>query len=224
MHSLISVVGAVNRIDWWAIGSYHVCAVCRVGDRVHLARRLGQGDGNEAPLLPICDGCFAVCNEVYVIAQRLVRAVPEPAFGLPQMAIRLMAQRLALLRAIPEGAGGGACLGESSRGLDEPPVAPCFWCGDWAISSSGVDKGVSLIDPDHPAEKWISAVIHCRCLRAAKEHVHTEWLDRCMMSLAFALPLLPELRQVVCVFVCRLAVIGIGDAVATKLPVWHATS
>ncbi len=203
------------------------CRVCCKNGTLWPARPLGDFSRIRAFAVEatICDSCYESCLETYQTAISLIETGWQQAEGDHILLNRLIgpkliACRVALLRALPIIKVDGACPAWFST--------PCPWCS----CLTGGAEGCVLMEVDggcRSTTHWFPR--HKKCWAEVNETVHSTHLAFCMASCAFMLcgatsgsgGLLPEIVRQVASFVCRLTAVGLEEAAARRCPVFEAT-
>ncbi len=215
------------------------CELCRWGAHDQVARSLYDDaflhdlapliiNGRTAPRAVLCGNCLNSLAPVYSAARaRIVDVLTDHRQHLSRLreiepinvSVQVVAQRIAFLGGLHQ---AQAYHRPPPRGyvLHGDGDAVCPWCG--AITLGTIDTLRITYRANHAQMKELVARIfpmHNRCWNEARQLIRDEYLTRCMNTLSFLLPTLPEIRRQIGAFVCRLAIIGLGAAAGNRCPV-----
>ncbi len=220
-------------------GKCHMCD--RGEDREHIASPLWDlgvlghlipaDHYPSIPRLCLCADCRADCTELYRAALDLVidgaqRTIDDPRGRRQLLSVQLMAQRIALLRAL-------SAMTPTTR--QTPIGRMCRWCDNLTcIADETVTlKCLDLAFIPQPSRgtaadvrlireaDWYSICLHKRCLTEAEAVNHEEARAAVMASGALRLPLLPEVCRQVASFIYQVA---LASPTAANCPVFMASA
>ncbi len=156
------------------------------------SRRLTDDD---PPRVMLCLDCHTICAEACQAARALmVRCGRDSALPLYEVG-----RRIALFRALSRWTVPDACVVPTYHGY-------CVWCralvrvSRLVVAVSG-DQGTA-------GGRW-ELCMHSGCWAKMHQMIHTERISQCMRSLAWALPILPEVRGAIALLVVQMSAAGI---------------
>ncbi len=185
------------------------CELCRIDANSYLSKRLYQGGPQVAACAPCYDSCRSLCAEA--------QALPAAQWQEPAHSHVVVAQRVALLRALPEVRVIGA-----AGDLATQAFVRCIWC-DQSMKGNSVflvtPKELGKTYPEVKGHSW-TYFLHSWCRGALDRTVLTEWTARCVRSQVHRLPIVDDVRHLLSLFVCRVSAIGVEAASVAHCPVW----
>ncbi len=178
-----------------------ICVACGVDDDIRPLSVMAYC----VDLKPVslCHECHQDCSKVCDDARALIRSRESPAVDCPPLDVVI--RRMVFVRA-------RSALYRDLQARSWVPSARCLWCDgptDYSMHSAEACVVVGTVNPFWAARAF---PLHDRCWDAAGLAIRRAHVARCMASGAMRLPLWPEIRRQIALFIVQLTADGLEEA------------